>query len=57
MYLKAAEQGFDKDQFAVGHFYEYGQVGVEKNHEKAMEWYIKAANQGHKASLKVLKNK
>ncbi|KAK8836079.1 hypothetical protein M9Y10_040035 [Tritrichomonas musculus] len=54
LYLKSAAQGFDKAQFAVGHFYEYGQGGVEKNHEKAVEWYRKAADQGHEGSIKAL---
>lgn len=54
LFLSAAEKGHPKAQFAVGHFYEYGQGGVERDHEKAKEWYKKAANQGHFAAKKFL---
>ena len=57
LYLSSAEKGLDKAQFAVGHFYEFGQGGVEKNHEIAVEWYQKAANQGHKGSIEALNYK
>ena len=54
MYLKAANQGLDKAQFAVGHFLEYGQGGNKKDHVKALEWYKKAASQGYKHAIKAL---
>jgi hypothetical protein len=44
--LKRAEAGDANAQFIVGHRYEIG-VGTEKNAEKAMEWYTKAAQKGH----------
>ncbi|KAK8872183.1 hypothetical protein M9Y10_007947 [Tritrichomonas musculus] len=56
-YLKSAEQGFAKAQFAVAHFYEFGEGIMKRNHKMAVEWYQKAANQGHKASIEALKKK
>ena len=52
----AADQGHDKSQFAVGHFYDCGYGGVQQDHEKAVEWYRKAASQGHQGAIEQLKS-
>ena len=49
-FLKAAEQGHPKAQWAMGAFYGYGMGGVELNYEKAIYWYTKAAEQGDAAA-------
>ena len=46
LYSLAAEKGFSKAQAGLGNLYCWGQ-GVEKNHEKAVEWFTNAANQGN----------
>jgi TPR repeat protein len=46
---KLAEQGNAEAQYKVGEMYELGR-GVEKNREKAREWYTMAAKQGHPKS-------
>ena len=43
-YLKAAEQGYAKAQFNLGMMYRRGE-GVEQSDVKAVEWYLKAAEQ------------
>ena len=43
---KAAEQGDAMAQFNLGQCYTNG-TGVEKDEQKAVEWYKKAAEQGH----------
>ena len=49
-----AERGDASAQFCLGHMYETG-LGVEKDDVKAVEWYRKAAEQGHaKAQDKLL---
>lgn len=53
-YLKSAEQGNAKAQFAVGHFYEFGCGNVKKDHNKAIKWYTLAAAQGHAGALKAI---
>lgn len=44
-FMKAAEHGYVAAQNKLGYCYMKG-VGVEKNHEKAIEWYLRAAEQG-----------
>lgn len=44
---KAAENGDVDRQFFLGICYETGNSLVERNMEKAIEWYTKAALQGH----------
>ena len=46
LYRKAAEQGYDEAQNAVGRFLEEGWGGVTKNEAEAVEWFRKAAEQG-----------
>ena len=46
LYRKAAEQGYDEAQNAVGRFLEEGWGGVAKNEAEAIEWFRKAAGQG-----------
>jgi TPR repeat protein len=41
-----AHLGYDTAQHELGNRYLHG-VGVEKHEEKAMEWFKKAADQGH----------
>ena len=43
---KAAEQGDAVSQRNLGYCYEKGLLGVEKDPEKALEWYTKAGDQG-----------
>jgi TPR repeat protein len=54
---QAAEQGHPDAQFNLGDAFLVG-YGVPQDQEKAIEWFTKAANQGHvgaKASLETLK--
>jgi hypothetical protein len=44
-YRKAAEQNNANAQYNVGYQYQQGE-GVEANSNEAMQWYLKAANQG-----------
>jgi TonB family protein len=48
-FKKAADQGYDLAEFALGGMYEYG-LGVEQDHAAAMAWYKKAAAQGLEAA-------
>lgn len=41
-----AEQGDAEAQFTLGYRYRYGKK-AKKNFAKAIEWYTKAAEQGH----------
>lgn len=41
-----AKSGDSAAQYNLGTMYDVGE-GVEENEEKAIEWYLKAANQGH----------
>ncbi|MCL2072775.1 MAG: sel1 repeat family protein [Marinilabiliaceae bacterium] len=45
--LALANQGDVETQFEVGKYYYYGLIVVEKNIEKAFEWFLRAAEQGH----------
>jgi Sel1 repeat len=46
---KAAEEGNPCAQYSLGTLY-YNGHGVEKNFEKAVEWFEKAVNQGYTAA-------
>lgn len=46
-YLKSAEQGNMKSQFAVGK--------IKKDHNKALKWYKISADQGYFGALKAFK--
>lgn len=52
---KAADQGLDEAQYLVACMYANGQ-GVEKDHEKAMEWMEEAADNGNEEALAQMKN-
>ena len=56
LYRKAAEQGYDEAQNAVGRFLEEGWGGIEKSEEEAVEWYRRAANNNHSAAQYNLAN-
>lgn len=45
-YKRAAKQGLDEAQYNLGYIFESGEV-VPKNLKKAIEFYRKAAEQGH----------
>ena len=47
---KRANQGDPVAQFCLGYMYKHGE-GVRKNHQKALDWYTKAAVQGHVPAL------
>lgn len=48
-----AQRGDQQAQYILGRIYEQG-MGIEQNEDKAAEWYIKAAKQGHWDAIKVL---
>lgn len=45
-HMLRAETGDKESQFKIGSMYEFG-IGTQKNQDKALEWYGKAAKQGH----------
>ncbi|KAG0077887.1 hypothetical protein BGZ93_003569, partial [Podila epicladia] len=45
-WYQAADQGHADAQFNMGFLYEKGQ-GVTQDYTQAMEWHLKAADQGH----------
>ena len=48
--LKRKAENVDaKSQFQLGEMYYYGE-GVEHNYKKAIEWFEKAADQGHRVN-------
>ena len=47
---KAAENGDPMVQWTVGTYYKKGEY-TEKNYDKAMEWFRKAADQGYEAAI------
>lgn len=51
---KPAEEGDPSAQFFLGAAFENG-YGVERDFEKAVGWYRKAAEQGHPGALEILK--
>lgn len=52
-YMLAADQGDQVAMFNLGGLYEYGD-GVEKNMDKAKEWYQKSADAGYQPAIDVL---
>lgn len=52
---KAAILGDSSGQTCLGEFHESGMHGVEKNREKAVIWYEKAARQGDPRAIEALK--
>ena len=56
LFTLAAEQDHDKAQFALGHIYEFGKCGLDPDYEKAIQWYRKAAQNGHEAAIQRLRN-
>ena len=49
--LQAAEQGNAEAQYQIGESYYFGKNGVTEDHAKAVEWFRKAANNGHPKAL------
>ena len=47
-HLMAAEAGWAESQYRIGTVYRLGLYRYEQNVKKAMEWYKKAADQGHR---------
>ena len=50
MYLKAAESGNTKAQYALADLYNFGKLGDDQR-SKAIAWYQKAAAQGHTQAM------
>jgi TPR repeat protein len=46
LYLQAARAGSAKAQYVVATMYRFAQYGAEKDIEAAVNWYLKAADQG-----------
>jgi len=46
LYLQAARCGSAKAQYVVATMYRFAQYGLDKNMAEAVQWYIKAADQG-----------
>ncbi len=46
LYLEAARCGSAKAQYLVATMYRFAQYGIAKDLETAVEWYVKAADQG-----------
>lgn len=47
---RSAELNYPDGLFGMGKAYETGELSVEKDKKKALEWYLKAANLGHTES-------
>ncbi len=47
--LKAANNGYPDAQFYMGEYYFYGNeiIGIDKNNNEAVKWYLKAAEKKH----------
>jgi len=56
LYKKAAEKGHIDSQFNLAVLYDVGQ-GVERNKQKALYWFRKAAEQGDKQAINLLKSR
>ena len=52
-YHRAAQLGHPQGQYKTG-FYYWNGFGVEKDKKKAIEWYIKASEQGHRVAKYIL---
>jgi hypothetical protein len=46
LYLEAARKGSAKAQYVVATMYRFAQYGLKKDMEAAVQWYVKAADQG-----------
>lgn len=46
LYLQAARKGSAKAQYVVATMYRFAQYGLEKDMAQAVQWYVKAADQG-----------
>jgi len=46
LYLEAARGGSAKAQYVVGTMYRFAQYGLKKDFDAAVQWYLKAADQG-----------
>lgn len=47
LYIELAEKGYAKAQNRLGRIYEFGEAKVEKDLEKAFDWFMKSAMQGN----------
>ena len=55
LYLRAAELGLPDAQYAIGMNYDFG-IGVKEDRTVAVDWYRKAAAQGHERAREVLED-
>ena len=55
LFLKLAKSGNDEAQRRIGDFYLNG-MGITKNEDKAVYWFVKAASQGNKSAIWSLTN-
>ena len=46
-FIEAAEQGDAEAQYQVGYSYYVGKNGINKDYDKAVEWFRKSADQGN----------
>ena len=46
LYLEAARKGSAKAQYVVATMFRFAQYGLKKDMEAAVQWYVKAADQG-----------
>ncbi|KAF9435528.1 hypothetical protein BGZ76_006111 [Entomortierella beljakovae] len=44
---RAAILGDKRAQYRIGYYYQYGQGGFLQDYSKAMEWFLRSANQGY----------
>ncbi len=44
---EAQYNGYPESQFKLGNHYFTGAAGFEQDYTQALEWYLRAANQGH----------
>lgn len=56
LFQKSAELGNANAQLDLGYYYEKGLLGLEKNDEIALQWYLKSAEQSHTIALNNLGN-
>ena len=53
-FLHSASEGYSSAQFKLGQCYLTGQLGLQTNPQKAQQWLIMAANQGHIEAINTL---
>jgi TPR repeat protein len=53
-YSLVAKNGNVDAQYELGLLYEYGSMGVKQDYQQAINWFAKAAEQGHKDAQKRL---